>query len=173
MGDKITRQELGSSLNNELDGIYQLIEAMPGGPPGRDGFTWRPLVDESTGLITWTRDASIELPDPKNIRGPQGIQGIQGEQGIQGIQGIQGERGLKGEQGDRGLQGAPGPSELEFREVTTVMGSNTITETGADFKIITTFLPNGNITEALEKNGITTTKTTIFHPDGSIEEVVS
>ena len=85
------------------------------GEQGLQGKVFVPTVNTG-GDISW-RLADMEdadIPAPRNIQGPQGVQGIQGMQGERGIQGIQGPMGAqgiqgeKGAQGERGLQGATG-----------------------------------------------------------------
>lgn len=60
------------------------------------------------GVISWTNDAGLPNPTPRNIRGPQGEQGETGETGPQGPQGEQGEQGETGPQGPQGLKGETG-----------------------------------------------------------------
>ena len=73
-----------------------------------------PNVTEE-GIISWTNDAGLPNPTPRNIKGPQGPKGDTGATGPQGPQGIQGEtgpqgpQGLKGDTGDTGPQGETGP----------------------------------------------------------------
>lgn len=126
-------------LNTEIrdDGTYTIINGLKGetgekgdkgdkgdtgakgetGDLGPRGFSLVPFVSEA-GIISWALEEQPIIPNPVNIRGPQGRQGEQGEigptgprgpQGLQGPQGEQGPRGLQGPQGNDGLTGATGP----------------------------------------------------------------
>lgn len=56
-------------LNGTLVGqIYQII----------DGAVYLPLVDEN-GVISWTNNAGLPNPDPRNIKGPKGDDGCSPE----------------------------------------------------------------------------------------------
>ena len=49
-------------------------ETGPKGDPGEDGATFTPSVS-SEGVISWTNDKGLPVPEAVNIRGPQGPQG--------------------------------------------------------------------------------------------------
>lgn len=56
----------------------------------------------------------------------------------------------------------------------TSFSNNIITENRTDGSVVTTtFNSDGSITEEIEQNGVTVTKTTNFNADGSITEVIS
>lgn len=85
-------------------------ETGPKGDPGEDGATFTPSVS-SEGVISWTNDKGLPVPEAVNIRGPQGPQGEAGADGAAGPQGpagIDGEQGPKGDTGDTGPQGPAG-----------------------------------------------------------------
>lgn len=84
------------------------------GVQGKQGKVFVPVVT-GDGDLSWiyTETDTAELPQPRNIKGPQGVQGLQGIQGIPGIKGetgAQGVQGIQGVQGERGLQGVAGPT---------------------------------------------------------------
>ena len=84
------------------------------GVQGKQGKVFVPVVT-GDGDMSWiyTETDTAELPQPRNIKGPQGVQGLQGIQGIPGIKGetgAQGVQGIQGVQGERGLQGVAGPT---------------------------------------------------------------
>lgn len=84
------------------------------GVQGKQGKVFVPVVT-GDGDMSWiyTETDTAELPQPRNIKGPQGVQGLQGIQGIPGIKGetgAQGVQGVQGVQGERGLQGVAGPT---------------------------------------------------------------
>ncbi len=84
----------------------------PQGPKGDTGNTIIPIVDQVTGIMSFTEGMPGVIPAPVNVRGPQGIPGLQGPQGPQGPmgpQGAQGPKGDKGDQGPQGIQGIQGP----------------------------------------------------------------
>lgn len=86
---------------------------------GGDGATFTPSVSEQ-GIISWTNDCGLPNPEPRNIRGPQGIQGPKGDTGAtgpQGPQGAKGDTGATGPQGPQGAKGDTGVSITDFVEI--------------------------------------------------------
>lgn len=80
------------------------------GERGPRGAAIVPGVDVD-GIMTFREQDTVELPQPVNVRGPQGPAGVQGAQGVpgaQGPQGIQGPVGLQGPQGETGGKGDTG-----------------------------------------------------------------
>ena len=67
---------IGSNGNWFINNIDQKKKAIGvDGQPGKDGATWKPSVNSSTGDITWTKDSSSTIPSTANIKGPQGNPG--------------------------------------------------------------------------------------------------
>lgn len=75
----------------------------PTGPKGNTGDTWVPSVD-AEGNITWKKNSG-EVPEAKNIRGPQGERGQVGPEGPEGPEGKQGKTGDTGPIGPEGPRG--------------------------------------------------------------------
>ena len=113
------------------DGVKTIITGLKGdtgatGPQGAQGNTGAvggqgpigkvitPLVDPTTGIITWTFQNEPLLPSAVNIRGPQGPQGVSGSQGPQGVQGIAGPTGSQGPTGATGAKGDDGANGQSF-----------------------------------------------------------
>ena len=85
------------------------------GVQGKRGKVFVPVVT-GDGDISWiyTETDTAELPQPRNIKGPQGVQGLQGIQGIPGIKGETGPQGVQGVQGPRGEKGLDGADGKNF-----------------------------------------------------------
>lgn len=74
---------------------------------GGDVTVFIPSVSEA-GVISWTNDAQLPNPEPRNIKGPKGDTGATGPQGPTGATGPQGEKGPQGPQGEQGPKGDTG-----------------------------------------------------------------
>lgn len=77
------------------------------GMRGLQGYTFKPTVSEE-GVISWTVNGPIAVPDSVNIKGPAGAKGDTGATGPQGPKGDTGATGATGPQGETGPAGAPG-----------------------------------------------------------------
>ena len=88
------------------------------GATGATGAVFTPSVDTS-GNISWTNNGSLENPETRNIRGPQGATGDTGAQGPKGDTGPQGPAGSDANVTTENIETALGYTPLQESDIVT------------------------------------------------------
>lgn len=90
-----------------VDSTGTTTAVIKNGEDGTPGPYYYPYFDSD--YLYFNNTGGLNNPEPKYVRGPQGIQGVQGNQGPKGQQGERGPEGIQGIQGEQGPKGDPGP----------------------------------------------------------------